>query len=221
MQKDVTIHHFMAFCGGLMGVYSIAGRMGVFAAAETTNLIEIVCDIMGKDNLQFMYRVIALLIYSMAIALHTIMKRKTRLDLRLLSLGFDALAVVALSLIPVDIDPFVALYPLFFASAFQWCSFDGAKGYTCSTIFSTNNLRQTVSAIVDWMILPGDDERKYKSREKAGFFGGTMISFYMGVAIGYIAYKGLGNISVLLSMLPLIAVFLILGPFKDHLHERP
>lgn len=211
MQKDVTIHHLMAFCGGLTGVYSIAGRMGVFAAAETANMIEIVCDLVGKDNLQFAYRVGALLVYSLALVLHTMMSRRTRLDLRLISLALDALAVIALSLMPLDMDPFLALYPLFFASAYQWCSFNGARGYTCSTIFSTNNLRQAVTAATDWLILPREDERKHKSGEKAAFFGGTLLAFNGGVAVGYVAYRSLGNVSVLLSLLPILVVFALIS----------
>ena len=220
MQRDVIIHHLMAFCGGLMGVYSIAGRMGVFAAAETANMIEIVCDIVGKDNLQFAYRVGALLIYSLAMVIHTVMSRMTRLDLRIISLALDALAALALSLIPIDIDPFVALYPLFFASAYQWCSFNGAEGYTCSTIFSTNNLRQAVTAATDWLILPKEDERSHKSGEKAVFFGGTLLAFNGGVAIGYIAYSIIGNVSVLLSLIPILVVLGLISPVKKHLPER-
>jgi len=44
-------------------------------------------------------------------------------------------------------NPVLGLYPIFFAMAFQWCSFKGIGGYNSATVFSTNNLRQFVSAV--------------------------------------------------------------------------
>ena len=93
---ETAIHHLMALCGGLMGVYTIMSRMGVFAAAETTNMIEIVCDILGKENFEFMYRVVALLIYISAMVIYTVMKERSGLELRYISIGIDALAVISL-----------------------------------------------------------------------------------------------------------------------------
>ena len=45
----VQIHHMMALCGGFLGVYAIVNRMGVFASAQTSNLIELVCDLLGRE----------------------------------------------------------------------------------------------------------------------------------------------------------------------------
>lgn len=209
-ETTVLLHHLMALCGGLTGVYSIMGRMGVFAAAETTNMIEIVCDILGKENFEFMYRVVALLIYISAMVIYTVMKERSGLEPRYISIGIDALAVISLFFIPLDIDPFVALYPLFFAAAFQWCSFETAKGYSCSTIFSTNNLKQTVTSAAACLTMESSSPARAGMAERFSFYGGTMLCFYGGVGIGYWAFMALGNASVLISLIPLAAAFISL-----------
>lgn len=55
-------------------------------------------------------------------------------------------AALVLSVIPPDRE--YAVYFSLFAMAFQWATFASKHGYPCSTIFSTNNLRQFVDACV-------------------------------------------------------------------------
>ena len=73
-KRDVQIHHLMAACGGFMGVYAIVSRMGVVGSAQTANLIELVCDILGRDPLEISYRVLALAIYIGAMVLFVVLE---------------------------------------------------------------------------------------------------------------------------------------------------
>ena len=60
---DVPIHYLMAVCGGFLGAYALLSRMDIFGSAQTANLIELVCDILGRDLSQAAIRLGALLIY--------------------------------------------------------------------------------------------------------------------------------------------------------------
>ena len=62
-KRDAVIHHLMAVCGGFIGVYAIVSRMGVFGSAPTANLIELVCDLLGREPMEIPSRVAAFGIY--------------------------------------------------------------------------------------------------------------------------------------------------------------
>lgn len=131
----VQIHHMMALCGGFFGVYAVINRMGVFGSAQTSNLIELVCDFLGRDPMEISLRVLALVFYGAAMVLYVALEKKTSWNLEYTAIAIDLAVAAVMGLIPSEVNPFVALYPVFFATAFQWCAFTGAKGYVSATIF--------------------------------------------------------------------------------------
>ncbi len=86
-----------------------------------------------------------------ALSLTVILPKFTRLHLPYVSLFIDAMAALIVAFLPSDLNDFIALYPLYFAMAIQWCSFKGGDGFTCSTIFSTNNLRQFTTSMTEYL----------------------------------------------------------------------
>ncbi len=87
-----------------------------------------------------------------------ILPKFTRLHLPYVSLFIDAMAALIVAFLPSDLNDFIALYPLYFAMAIQWCSFKGGDGFTCSTIFSTNNLRQFTTSMTEYLCSKDPDE---------------------------------------------------------------
>ena len=214
-KRDVQIHHLMAACGGFMGVYAIVSRMGVFGSAQTANLIELVCDILGRDPLEISYRVLALAIYIGAMVLFVVLEKRSSWDVKRVSIVIDLAAVAVSGFIPEGINPFAALYPVFFASSFQWCAFKGAGSYVSATIFSTNNLKQTVTAAVEACLSRRDGEAHDKMVQKALFFGGTLVCFHLGVAAGYGLWLLWGIRSIWACALPLCTCALLLAGCRE------
>ena len=214
-KRDVQIHHLMAACVGFMGVYAIVSRMGVFGSAQTANLIELVCDILGRDPLEISYRVLALAIYIGAMVLFVVLEKRSSWDVKRVSIVIDLAAVAVSGFIPEGINPFAALYPVFFASSFQWCAFKGAGSYVSATIFSTNNLKQTVTAAVEACLSRRDGEAHDKMVQKALFFGGTLVCFHLGVAAGYGLWLLWGIRSIWACALPLCACALLLAGCRE------
>ena len=214
-KRDVQIHHLMAACGGFMGVYAIVSRMGVFGSAQTANLIELVCDILGRDPLEISYRVLALAIYIGAMVLFVVLEKRSSWDVKRVSIVIDLAAVAVSGFIPEGINPFAALYPVFFASSFQWCAFKGAGSYVSATIFSTNNLKQTVTAAVEACLSRRDGEVHDKMVQKALFFGGTLVCFHLGAAAGYGLWLLWGIRSIWACALPLCACALLLAGCRE------
>lgn len=210
MKRETCIHHLMAACGGLMGVYAIVSRMGVFGSAQTANMIELVCDFLGRDPVEISYRILALAIYIGAMVLFVVLEKRTNWNVKWVSVLFDFAAVGVTGFIPQEVNPFVALYPIFFASSFQWCAFKGAGEYVSATIFSTNNLKQTVTAAMEAFLSREDANEFEKKMKKALFFGGTLLCFHLGVAAGYGLWLLLGIRSIWACVLPLTVCVLLL-----------
>lgn len=219
---DVPLHYSMAVFGGFVGAYALLARMQVFGSAQTANLIEIICDILGKNPGEVLLRVGALAIYVGAIALSVILTKSMSRNIKYLAIVFDMIAVILLGFFPASMNPVEALYPVFFITAFQWCVFKGAKGYVSSTIFSTNNLKQTVLSFTEYLISEDGDENKKKKAEKAIFFGGTLLSFHTGVGFGYLMWLACGIHSIWFGCIPLFTSVLILflGDMKFKIYEQ-
>ena len=190
---EVRVHFIMTVCGGCFGGYAIFGRMAVFGTAQTANLIELMGDILGRNAGEALLRILALVIYVGAMIIFSILAKKTAVNLRYLAILLEMLTAALIGFFPKEMNPIVALYPVFFATSFQWCVFKGADGYACSTIFSTNNVKQTVLSFTDYFLT---EKKKEKEREqdlkKGKFFGGTVLCFHAGVAIAYIALQLFG-----------------------------
>ena len=202
-RSEVWTHFIMAVCGGFFGGYAIFGRMAVFGSAQTANLIELVGDILGRNLTDASLRLGALLLYAAAMVIFVVLGKKTSLNLKYMAIAVDAAAAAVTAVMPEQMDPVLALY-------FQWCVFKGAEGYACSTIFSTNNLKQTVLSFTEYFLSEETEgEERAKNLKKGRFFGETILFFHASVAAAFLALHVIGLSAVWLVMLPLFAGLII------------
>lgn len=176
-----------------------------FGNAQTANLIGVVRDLIGRNFSDMLLRVGALLIYMAAVILTVWIPEHFSADLRFISIGIDIFAILLLGFFPSGMSPVVALYPVFFAMPFQWCTFKAPGGYNSSTIFSTNNLRQFTTAVTQFLM-----KKDSAQCDKAKFYGMTLLSFHTGAALSLILYMTCGLSGVWLCLVPAFyAVWLI------------
>lgn len=96
-----------------------------------------------------------------------------------------------------------------FAMAIQWCSFKGGDGFTCSTIFSTNNLRQFTTSMTEYLCSKDPDAlRKWK------FFASVLLCFHFGVIVSYLSCKNFGHAGSLVCFLPVFSGFCLVWTRK-------
>ncbi len=210
-------HHCMAVVGGFMGGFTILTRGDLFGNAQTANMISLVHFILGKDFLHFFLRLLAVFVYALGTAAYVMIKNKTDWNIKKVSILVDYLAVVLLGFFPESMEPVIALYPVFFAMSFQWNSFPGNYGYASSTIFSTNNIRQTTLAFSEYLC---DKDKKHL--HKMWFFLGTLLGFHTGVAVSWFAAKYLGYQGIWLNGVILLAagVFVWLETSHETRNEK-
>lgn len=181
---DRWIHFNMAIVGGFLGGFAILNHHELFGSAQTSNLISVFADLAGHPDANFFVRLLGVFIYMFALSLTVILPKFTRLHLPYVSLFIDAMAI-------------------------QWCSFKGGDGFTCSTIFSTNNLRQFTTSITEYLCSKDPDAlRKWK------FFASVLLCFHFGVIVSYLSCKNFGHTGSLVCFLPVFSGFCLVWTRK-------
>lgn len=207
----MRIHHVVSLIGGFLGAYAILSRANNFGSAETTNMIAITIGLMDNNPEAYVFRLLALVLYISAIMFTIVVPKVCKVNIQYISLAIDAIGMVVLAFISPDVNPIISLFPIFFMSAFQWNSFPKANGYNCSTIFSTNNLRQTIIGFTEYMA-----DKQQKDLDRGKFFGATLLYYHIGVVYAYMATKMWGIQGILAGIVPVIvaAVMLVVSRKK-------
>lgn len=200
------LHCTMAFIGGYIGAYALLNRADVFGNAQTSNLIHVAMSIVGTDFFDLFIRLGGVALYMAGVALAVIWPKITKVSVHFLAVVADAAAFIMLGFFPKDMNIIVSLYPIFFAAAVQWTSFPGVYGYNCSTIFSTNNLKQFTMAGVEYLC--GHDK---KFSHKAGFYGSVLITYHLGVACEFFADQTFGIRSSWLGLIAVTIAFVMIA----------
>lgn len=201
-RMDTAIHYCMCAVGGFFGGYAILNRCEVFGSSQTANLIHLIFQLLGRNLPVFLLHLGAVVLYVAALAIAVVLTKRTRIHMRFFSIFVDGVAMIILYCLPKDMEPILALYPIFFATAMQWSVFSGARGFASASIFSTNNVKQTVSAFTLYLC-----EKEKDSLEKAKFFGGVLLSYHVGVILSYIGFCYWKIQGVIVGFLPLMLAF--------------
>ena len=203
----IDFYRHLAFCavGGFFGCYAVLVHSGVMGNAQTMNLLELVIDLLRWQLPDMLLHLGALALYVLGTMLTVLLHPRWGVDMHRASPLITAAMAVVLFLLPPELDPVVALYPIFFAMSIQWSSFAGARGFYSSTIFSTNNTKQASLALAEYLCT--------KNREqlvRMGFFLSTLLCFHIGAAVG-VGASHLWGVRGALCALPLIgwAFFLV------------
>ena len=181
---DFCRHLSFAVVGGFFAAYAILCRSGVMGNAQTVNLLELLIDALFGRGLNVLLHLGALALYVLGTMLTVLLPHWFRLDIRRTAPVVDALAAVVLGFLPAEMPVTLALYPIFFAMSVQWGAFNGAQGFNSSTIFSTNNTKQTSLALAHYLC-----EKDPMYLAKCWFYAATLLCFHLGATLSFFAVK--------------------------------
>ena len=133
-----------------------------------------------------------------------IKQRFGRFVLKIYTFVVLILGFVTLAFIPEDTDVVLALLPIFFMSSVQWFTFTGTRKYNCSTIFSTNNLKQMVLGYT-YYHLTGKDE----DREKGRFYLLSLTFFHIGVVLAVLGCLKFGVVAGLFGIIIVVVAEIV------------
>ena len=210
---EKNIHYIMSVVGGFLGAYALLNRCETFGSSQTSNMIYLVMNILGRNREDVLFRIIAVVIYMGAISLTVIVpKYYKNINTKMMSIVLDIIAVAVIGFFPKNMNYVVALYPIFFVMAVQWNVFKGFNGWVSATIFSTNNLRQAAISITEFLT-----EKDKAHFERAKFYLGVILSYHIGVVISYIGYKMFAIKGAWLCFIPLTLAFFMVESEEKNL----
>lgn len=211
-ELDTILHFTMSLVGGFLGTYAIVSRGGTFANAQTGNIMSMTEDLFGRNWIDFLVRFGALAVFALSMAVSYLMSTYTNFHMRKLCLRVDAVALLLTAFLPDKVPGILALYPIFIASSFQWGTYSGARGYGSATIFSTNNLKQSVLGWTQYII--NHDPR---TREKALLYTFTIVFFVIGTFLGCEAVVRFGHYGAFVGIffLALAHAFIVIAESQN------
>ena len=199
------LHLNMTLIGGFMVGYGVINRHDILGSAQTGNMVSLAMDAVGHADEEWFFRIIALIIYVASVSLTVILSHKiSKMSQKRLSILIDGAVLLIIGFYPAEMNPFVALFPIFFCTAFQWCSFKGADGFASSSIFCRNNLRQCVTGFTEYLC-----SKDTESLRRGIYFGKVLICFYGGAAIAFLSCKLLDLKGSWIAILPTVAAFVM------------
>lgn len=222
VKQEKRLHYTMSFIGGIFAIYSLLEHSNVFGSAETSNMILLVKDLLCMDVFHILIRVGSLAVYAAGIILTVWMDKNCPALQKRICIMIDCFVAFVLGILPEDLHPVVALYPVAFAMSIQWCTFRGVRENPSASTFSTGNFRQLVTLIFVYVT-----EKRQENLSRIKFYIITMLSFHAGIAAIYLIWPYVSELrhqSIWLVILPLMIAFVqesLVAVKKDRCEEVP
>ena len=199
-QRQMTLHHAVSIVGGFLGSYTIFNHFDFFCNAQTGNLIRLVQDLCRGDLSLVWFMLLGFVTYCGGNAFYVLVRRRSRLSMKIVSLIVTSAAVVIVGACPFITNHILACIPLVFAAPVQWNAFKTAGGNSSSTIFSSNNVRQASMLLTKYLFVDKDKATLARAR----FYWATLLCFHIGVAFGCLTSIWLGTAAIWFCFVPIL-----------------
>ena len=199
----------LAFTGGFLDIYTYLIRGGVFANAQTSNLIFLGLRLMEGDWPQALNYFAQVASYVVGILVAGVVKRrigtKGNLHWRQIVIFAEFILVTIIGYIPASFPPEPVNVIVAFICSVQVASFDSLEGTSFATTMCTGNLRSGTELLYKFLALPDP-----QSGQKATVFYRLILAFALGVILSARLSLFFGERTVLWACIPLLAVFFLL-----------
>lgn len=208
MSETFRLGALLAVAGGCLDAYSYQVRGGVFANAETGNMV-----LLGIHALQGEWRValsylVPVLAFALGILAAEVIKSKFKkrpaIHWRQLSLLAELCILLVVAFLPQSLNT-VANVAVSFVCAVQVESFRKVRGNVFATTMCTGNLRSGTERL--FQFLRSGDPRQ---REQAIQYYGIILCFILGAALGCLVSGLWEEKAVLTACLLLLVAFFMM-----------
>jgi len=200
----------LTITGGFFEAYTYFERDGVFANAQTGNIVKFAIALAQghfQDGLRFIPPIIAFIVgIGLTLLIHTYFHKKNLHIIRRVILFIEILVCIIIAMIPADPHlNIVANTLVSLICAMQMEAFQKFEGQMITTTVSTGNLKKAVEQLHRYFIHNDKD-----SLHQSLITFSIILIFMSGVILGVLASKAGGRYSILMALIPLLgAIFLI------------
>ncbi len=212
--KPLPLHHrgqmsesfftvlFLSLSGGLQDAYTYLGRGGVFANAQTGNIVFMGQALLTGDWSRLLRYLIPVAAFALGVAAAELIRagsRNARLHWRQIVLAVEILLLFGVGFLPASFN-LVANALVSFSCAMQVQAFRKVHGYPFSSTMCIGNLRSGMESLVAWL-----RARDRLALRKAAHYFAVIALFALGAGIGARCVSLAGMRTIWLSGLLLAA----------------
>ena len=190
---------FLSLSGGLQDAYTYLGRGGVFANAQTGNIVFMGQSLFTGDWARFMHNLVPVLAFALGVAAAELIrvscKEGHRLHWRQLVLLVEIALLFGVGFLP-DALNLAANALVSFACAMQVQAFRKVHGYPFASTMCIGNLRSGMDSLVTGLRL-----HDRKALNKAAHYFAVIVLFALGAGVGAQCVSFLGLRTIWISCL--------------------
>lgn len=206
--NSVSLGIILAMVGGFLDAYTFISRDGVFANAQTGNIVLLGVHLaLGEWQQMILYipPIVAFILGVFISEVSKIFKRKSWItSSRRFVLLIECIVLVIVGLLPATIHNSVVTILIAFASSLQIATFNKIDKWNYNSTVTTGNLRTaSKAAYAAWIEHNEEAKKQFKS------FAIVIFSFFLGGAIGTYLTVHIGNPSIWIAVIFLIVALLL------------
>lgn len=217
--QRMRVAYLLTLVGGYLDAYTYFERGGVFANAQTGNIVKLGIALANGEHEQYLHYLIPICAFSYGLMVALVIKehleaRKLRLVRRTVLLA-EIVGLAIVGLVPLGVRwDMMANSIVSFVVAMQYETFTTFRGEAIVTTMSTGNLRKMVDALFGGIVHHDVDRLR-----RAGLYLSIIATFTAGAVAGTRGCDALGRAAVIPAMVALGAAIVMITALR-HANRR-
>ncbi len=207
--ESFPVGALLALSGGFLDAYTYITRGGVFANAQTGNMVFFgihLAEGQWSDSIRYLFPIVAFAAgILLAEWIHSTQKNNSRLHWRQIILAIECCILFALGFIPSGVCDAAVNIAVSFVCALQVQSFRTVHGLSYATTMCTGNLRSGTELL--FFSIQRNDRTLLLDSFK---YFAIIVIFTLGAAAGYLSSQRFGERSIFIPCVLLLFVLMFL-----------
>lgn len=204
MSETFLLGSLLAGAGGFLDAYTYLARGGVFANAQTGNIVLLGIHLAKAEWGRAIYYVLPILAFILGIfsteAIRHLFRKHSRLHWRQIVAAFEITVVLIAAFLPMGALDMLVNIAVSFVCAMQVEAFRKLYGNPYATTMCTGNLRSASEALYRFLFF-----RENAQLRKSLQYFGIILCFIIGAALGGWLTAAFSGKAILFATLPLFA----------------
>ncbi len=209
MSESMRLGALLAVAGGFFDAYTYLCRGGVFANAQTGNIVLLGLELAEREWLRALAYLAPILAFALGVVVAEVVKQRGKarqaggagMHWRQVIVLAEFVLLPVAAFLPQRMNMAVNIL-ISFVCAMQVEAFRKVRGSAFATTMCTGNLRSGTEQLVIWR-QTGDANAARKARH----YYCIILFFILGAALGAVCTDTLGERALLITCVPLLAVF--------------
>ena len=209
MSESMRLGALLTVAGGFFDAYTYLCRGGVFANAQTGNIVLLGLELAEREWLRALAYLAPILAFALGVVVAEVVKQRGKarqaggagMHWRQVIVLAEFVLLAVAAFLPQRMNMAVNIL-ISFVCAMQVEAFRKVRGSAFATTMCTGNLRSGTEQLVIWR-QTGDANAARKARH----YYCIILFFILGAALGAVCTDTLGERALLITCVPLLAVF--------------